>query len=123
MTPHNRRFAQYVYRHRQARGLSQRQLAEELGVTKPTISYWESAKSIPQVTILEPLARALGVSYEDLFIKAGYDPAATLPTGEPYLRLRYPRASKRRLAEAKRLFDALDPPKDKPAKRSTRRRP
>jgi transcriptional regulator with XRE-family HTH domain len=107
MTTSNPKFAQYIYKHRRERGLSQRELALELGVTKPTVSYWESAKAIPQVTILEPLARALHVSYEELFIKGGYDRKA-LPTGEPFFRLRYPHASKRRLAEAKRLFDALD---------------
>lgn len=122
MTPYNRQFAQYVYMHRKARGMSQRQLAEELGVTKPTVSYWEAAKVIPQVTILEPLARALNVSYEDLFIKAGYD-RKTLPTGEPFFRLRYPRASERRIAEAKRLFDAVEAEEARRPKRSKGRRP
>lgn len=52
---------------RQAKGLSQVQLAEAIGVGQPTISMWESGEMQPSVRNAVKLARALGVSVEDLF--------------------------------------------------------
>jgi transcriptional regulator with XRE-family HTH domain len=118
MTTAHRQFAKYVSTHRAQRGLSQRQLADMIGVTKPTISYWEAAKVLPQVTVLEPLARALGGSYEDLFALVGYAHPEGLPNPEPYLRAKYPGISDRSLAEAKRLFGKIERLDAQRAKRS-----
>lgn len=57
--------------------------------------------------MLEPLAQAVGTSYEELFTRAGYDPK-TLPKPEPYLRTLWPNVSARNLNEAKRLFERID---------------
>ena len=119
MSPSNRQFAKFLTTRRRAAGLSMGALAKQIGTSRSNVHYWESGDWLPSASQLEPLARALGVSYEDLFVKAGYDPA-TLPKAEPYLRVRYPNASKRRLAEAKRLFDELDAEEDKRAKRPRR---
>jgi len=118
MASTHRQFAQYVLTHRTRRGLSQRQLAELIGVTKPTISYWEAAKVLPQPTVLEPLARALHGSYEDLFALAGYTHPEGLPSGGPYLRAKFPGASKRKLAEAERLYAELEADEAKRAGRT-----
>lgn len=52
---------------REARGLTQRDLAEALGVTDKAVSKWETGRGLPDITLVEPLARALGVSVAELF--------------------------------------------------------
>lgn len=108
MPPKYRQFASYVSSQRAERGLSQRELAAMVGVTRQAIFYWESGKVLPQANVLEPLARALGVSYEDLFALAGYAHPEGLPEPVPYLRAKYPGISKKAVAEAERLFADFD---------------
>ena len=43
---------------REARDLTQAELAGQLGVSSKTISKWETAKGLPDVSLLEPLAAA-----------------------------------------------------------------
>ena len=52
---------------RQARGLSQQQLAGVAGVTRQAVSAVESGHSDPSLRVALSLARALGVTVEDLF--------------------------------------------------------
>ena len=47
---------------REANGLTQAALAEQIGVTAKAVSKWETAKGLPDITLIEPLAAALGVS-------------------------------------------------------------
>lgn len=117
MPPKHRQFASFLTAHREALGLSMNQLAKQVGVTRSNIHYWESAEGLPQPTVLEPLARALKVSYEDLFALAGYAHPEGLPEPEPYLRAKFPGMSKRKLAEAKRLFDEIENQESKRAKK------
>lgn len=51
---------------RERRRLTQQQLAERLSVSCKTISKWETGRGLPDVTLLEPLAAALGVSLPEL---------------------------------------------------------
>ena len=51
---------------REARGLTQAELAGQLGVSSKTISKWETAKGLPDVSLLQPLAQALGISLIEL---------------------------------------------------------
>lgn len=51
---------------RRNRGLTQEQLAERLGVSAPAVSKWETDHSYPDITLLCPLARALGVNVDTL---------------------------------------------------------
>lgn len=51
---------------REAAGLTQKQLAEKLGVTDKAVSKWETGRGLPDITLLEPLATALGVSVAEL---------------------------------------------------------
>ena len=55
-----------IKRLREAKGLTQLQLAEELCVSSKAVSKWETAKGLPDITLLEPLAKALGVSVAEL---------------------------------------------------------
>lgn len=51
---------------RERKGLTQLQLAEEIGVTAKAVSKWETAKGLPDITLVEPLSQALGVSVMEL---------------------------------------------------------
>lgn len=55
-----------VKRLREAKGLTQAQLAEQIGVSGKAVSKWETAKGLPDITLIEPLAKALGVSIAEL---------------------------------------------------------
>lgn len=59
-------FAARLYEARLARGLTQVQLAEKIGSTQRAISYYESTTGLPPVSVLVDLAKALGVSTDDL---------------------------------------------------------
>lgn len=51
---------------RKARNLTQEQLAQQLGVSAPAVSKWETDSSYPDITLLCPLARALGTTVDTL---------------------------------------------------------
>jgi DNA-binding XRE family transcriptional regulator/desulfoferrodoxin (superoxide reductase-like protein) len=51
---------------REQRGLTQEKLAQQIGVSSKTISKWETAKGLPDVSLLQPLAQALGISLIEL---------------------------------------------------------
>ena len=51
---------------REKRNLTQAELAEKLGVSSKTVSKWETAKGLPDISLIEPLAKALGVSVLEL---------------------------------------------------------
>ena len=57
---------QIIKKLRKGRGFTQEELAERLGVTYQAISKWETAKGLPDITLIEPLAKALGVSVMEL---------------------------------------------------------
>lgn len=51
---------------REARGLTQRALADAVGVTDKAVSKWESGRGLPDISLVEPLSAALGVSVAEL---------------------------------------------------------
>ena len=51
---------------REKKEITQAQLGEILGVSSKTISKWETAKGLPDITLIEPLAKALSVSVMEL---------------------------------------------------------
>ena len=51
---------------REGRNLTQAELAEKIGVSSKTISKWETAKGLPDISLLQPLAQALGISVIEL---------------------------------------------------------
>ena len=48
-------------------GLTQEQLASNLGISAQSVSKWETAVSMPDITLLPLLAREFGVSIDELF--------------------------------------------------------
>lgn len=55
-----------IKRFREARKLTQAQLAEQIGVSDKAVSKWETGKGLPDISLVEPLARSLGVSLPEL---------------------------------------------------------
>lgn len=55
-----------VKRLREAKGMTQAVLAEKLCVSSKAVSKWETGKGLPDITLVEPLAKALGVSVMEL---------------------------------------------------------
>ena len=51
---------------REQKGLTQAELAAILGVSAKAVSKWETAKGLPDITLIEPLAQALSVSVMEL---------------------------------------------------------
>ena len=51
---------------REKRNMTQSALAEKIGVSSKTISKWETAKGLPDISLLQPLSQALGISVIEL---------------------------------------------------------
>ena len=51
---------------RKARGMTQKQVAEKLGVMPKTVSKWETGHGFPDTSLLADLSRVLGVSVDSL---------------------------------------------------------
>ena len=56
---------QRIAQAREAQGLSQRQLAQRVGVTQQAVSSWET-NSTPSARLLRQVCRELGLDYEEM---------------------------------------------------------
>lgn len=73
---------------REERGLTQRALAESLGVTDKAVSKWESGRGLPDISLVEPLAQRLGISVAELLagdIRANANRAGNMLKGVFYV--------------------------------------
>lgn len=80
----NQKIGAFISEARKAKGLTQKQLAEALGVTDKAVSKWERGVSCPDISLLTPLAAALDVTVTALL--AGETSAAPLPEAEAQVR-------------------------------------
>lgn len=55
-----------IKRLREKKKLTQSELADKIGVTAKAVSKWETARGLPDISFIEPLAAALGVSVAEL---------------------------------------------------------
>lgn len=51
---------------REKKGLTQAELADRIGVSSKAVSKWETAKGLPDITLIEAIANALSVSVTEL---------------------------------------------------------
>ena len=72
------KLAENLYRLRRERGLSREELADRIGVTRQSVSKWETGQSLPDVDKLVELAALYGVTLDAL---AGGDPSEPSATG------------------------------------------
>ena len=57
---------EFIQQSRKAKGFTQKDLGDRIGVSDKTISKWETAKGYPDISLLEPLAAALDISVAEL---------------------------------------------------------
>ena len=59
---------------RKEKGLTQQELADHLGVSKPAVSKWESSQSYPDIALIPTIASYFDISVDELF---DYQPQLT----------------------------------------------
>ena len=52
---------------REDKKMTQEELAEKVCVSSKAVSKWETGRGLPDVSLLQPLAEALGISVIELF--------------------------------------------------------
>ena len=55
-----------IKKYRKRKGMTQEQIAARLGVTAPAVNKWEKGGSLPDVALLAPIARLLGITTDEL---------------------------------------------------------
>jgi transcriptional regulator with XRE-family HTH domain len=66
LTQQDLRLARYLQKVRKAKGITQEQLAEKVGVSTTWIGYIETGLSKPNLKLLYKIARVLDVKVKDL---------------------------------------------------------
>lgn len=79
------RLGETILKNRQTRGLSQEKLAELVGVSRQAVSKWEVGDAIPDTDKLIPLARALGITVDELLGNVPEEEEAQEDSAEPPL--------------------------------------
>ena len=60
------RTGKFISELRKQKGMTQKELAEQIGVSDKTISKWECGNSIPDISYLDALCNSLDVSVNEL---------------------------------------------------------
>ena len=60
------KFGEYIYNKRKTQGLTQEELGRKIGVTNKAVSKWEVGETCPDISMLAPLSKALGVTIDEL---------------------------------------------------------
>ncbi|WP_290146241.1 helix-turn-helix domain-containing protein, partial [uncultured Dubosiella sp.] len=55
-----------IKKYRENKGMTQEEMAARLGVTAPAVNKWERGKTLPDVALLAPIARLLGITTDEL---------------------------------------------------------
>lgn len=56
----------FIAQIRKEKGMTQRQLADELLISDKTVSKWETGKGMPEVSLMMPLCEFLGINVNEL---------------------------------------------------------
>ena len=56
----------FICENRKKQGISQKELADKLGITDKAISKWERGISFPDISMLIPISKVLEISLYDL---------------------------------------------------------
>lgn len=62
----NEKIGQLIYNLRKEKSMTQKELAEKLNVTDKAVSKWERGNGYPEITIIPELAKALGITVNEL---------------------------------------------------------
>ena len=55
-----------IKKYRKDKGMTQEEMAARLGVTAPAVNKWEKGSTLPDVALLAPIARLLGITTDEL---------------------------------------------------------
>ena len=55
-----------IRKYRKNKDMTQEEMAKRLGVTAPAVNKWENGNSLPDITLLAPIARLLGITTDIL---------------------------------------------------------
>ena len=80
--------AERIFAFRTQMGLSQEELAEQLGVSRQSVSKWETGQSVPDLDKLIRLADLFGITVDDL-VREGERPQPPEPPKAPEPRVVY----------------------------------
>ncbi|HVJ47600.1 methyltransferase domain-containing protein [Desulfitobacterium sp.] len=70
--------AKNICRYRKEKGFTQEELAKKLGLTFQAVSKWETAQTLPDITLLPRLSQVFGISVDKLLGYASYDKQITI---------------------------------------------
>jgi len=90
---------------REAAGISQRELARQIGENPSNVQFWESTGKIPRSDMLLPIATALGVTIEELLGQSA--PKRTRPAGR--LGQLFEAAAKLPRRQQQKIVELLEP--------------
>ena len=62
------KFGTFIAMLRKEKGITQKELAEQLFISDKAVSKWETAASVPNIDLLIPLANLLGVTVTELLM-------------------------------------------------------
>ena len=60
------KIGRFISQMRKEKGLTQKQLGEELLISDKTVSKWETGKGMPEVSLMLPLCEKLGINVNEL---------------------------------------------------------
>ena len=98
-------FGQRLAQLRKTAGYTQQQLADEIGVTRRMIAYYETESQHPPANLLVDLANALGVSTDELL---GLETAAKRRKPDTRLQRRLQQIDKLGAKEKRQLIQLID---------------
>lgn len=103
-----KRLGAYLRAHREAAGLSARQLAESVGVNNAQIIRLEQGGiASPKADLLARIAEIIDVPTGELYGLAGYAAPQDLPSFRPYMRAKYGDLPDEALGEIESIFAKL----------------
>lgn len=100
---------------REAAGISQRELARQIGQDQSNVRYWENSGNLPRSDVLLPMAKALGVTVEELLGEPRPKRVVT-PAGK--MRQLFDAASKLPRSQQEKILAILEPFVSKHVKQS-----
>lgn len=55
-----------IRKYRKSKGMTQEEMAVRLGITASAVNKWENGNSFPDIMLLAPIARLLGITTDEL---------------------------------------------------------
>ena len=89
---------------RESRGMTQKQLAMNIGVTEAVISNWETGKNRPNVDVLKKLCAALEVSADEL-LGTGTEFTGAISSNARSVAMSFDRAEEKRRRIIKEILE------------------